>query len=121
MVYSCLSWVDHCVRLRRTCGTSATVVAGYDTGLAGMAAAEDLDSFDVGGGESLGAFVVEIYQAFRTHCSRSRSLDHKHTDPVVVSMLETVQIYRWQGKDQGESEQHSCLNAAADSVLNAAD
>lgn len=85
-----------------------------------MAAAEDLESSDVEVGGSLGAFAAGACQAFRTHCSRPCSLDHKHIDPV-VSALEFVQIDRWQGKDQGESEQHSCLNAGADSVPSAAD
>lgn len=76
------------------------VVAGYYTGLGGIAAVEDLESSDVEVAESLGALAVEPCQAFRTHRSKSCNLDHNHIDPVVVSMSEIVQIDRWQGKDQ---------------------
>lgn len=97
------------------------VVAGYYTGLGDIAAAEDLESSDVEVEESLGAFAVEAYQTFHmSYCSKQCNLDHNHhIDPVVVSMSEGVQIDRWQGKDQRESEQHSCSNTGAGSILNA--
>lgn len=96
------------------------VVAGCYTGLSGIAAVEDLEEPDVEVGESLGPFAVEACQELRTYCRKSCNLDHKHIDPVVLSMSEIVQIDRWQGKDQREVDQHSCSNAGADSVLNAA-
>ena len=96
------------------------VVAGYYTGLGGIAAVEDLESSDAEVAGSSEEFAVEACYAFRTHCNNPRRLDHNHIDPVVVSMSETVQIDHWQGKDQGGMEQHSYSKAGADSVLNAA-
>lgn len=95
------------------------VVAGCHTGLGGIAAVEGLESSG-GVGENLGAFAVGACQAFRTCCSKPSNLDHSYIDPVVVSMSEIVQIDRWQGKDQRGLKQHFCLNAGADSILNAA-
>lgn len=97
------------------------VVADYYTGLGGIAVVEGLGSSDGEVGESSGAFAVEACQTFRTYCSRPcKKLDHSHIDPVVVSMSEIVQIDRWQEKDQGGMEQHSCPTAGVDSVPNAA-
>ncbi len=45
------------------------VVAGYCTGLGGIAAVEGLESSG-GVGENLGAFAVGACQAFRTCCSK---------------------------------------------------
>ena len=95
-------------------------VVGYYTGLSGMAVVENLKSFDVEVAESLGAFAVDACQEHRTYCRKPGNLDHKHIDTVVVSMSECVQSDRWQEKDQREVDQHSCLNAGADSILNAA-
>ena len=98
------------------------VVAGCCTGLGGTAAVEDLVSTDVEVGESRGPFAVEeACPAFRTLRSRRPcNLYHSHIDPVVVSMSEIAQTGRQQGKDQREPAQHSCSNAGAELLLNAA-
>ena len=95
------------------------VVAGCCIGLGGTAAVEDLASTDVEVGESLGPLAVEEACTFRSR--RLRNLDHsRHIDPVVVSMSEIAQTGRQQGKDQREPAPHSCSNAGAELLLNAA-
>ena len=95
VVYPCLSWVDHCVKLWRTCGTWVTVAAGCCTGLGGTAAVEDLASTGEEVGESLGPLAVEeACQTSRTFRNRPCNLDHSHIDPVVVSMSEIAQTGR---------------------------
>ena len=93
VVYPCLSWVDHCAKLQKKCGTLGTVVAGYCIGLGGIAAVEDRESSDLEVAESLGQLTVE---ACRTHRKKPPcNLDHNHIDPVVVSMSEIVQNDLW--------------------------
>ena len=108
------------MKSERTCETWATVVAGCYTGQGGTGTVEDLGSSDVEAGESLGPRAVEASQTSRTCCNRLCSLDHNHMNPVVLSMSETAQSGRWQGKDHRGVEQHSDLNAGADLLLNAA-
>ena len=96
------------------------VVAGYCAGLSGTAAVEDLESSDVEVGESLEPWVVEGGQAPRTNCNMLCNLDHKHIDPVVLSMSEIAQTGRWLGKNHRGVEHHSYSNAGADPLLNAA-
>lgn len=99
--------------------TWAMAVAGCCTGLGGTAAVEDLDLSEAVVGESLGPWAVEACQTLGTRRNTPCNLDHRHIDPV-LSLSEIAQIGRWQGKDHRGLEQHSCLNAGADPLLNAA-